>query len=345
MSLYLGILLFSFIITSLVIVPFIDILYRLQLTYQTPLPPSSELESKDFSQIINQQKWKIGTPIGGGILIIMTVSVLFAILFPILIRFGVYVTSVFPLKEELNILFFTFIAFGLLGLFEDIQKIFRLSREDFKRFIAMYKTPLLVVLSLLTSMMLYTNLRMSIINIPYFGILRLGWMYVPLAGTVIFTFARSFDITDGLDGLSGGVLLVCLIAFWALSLSSLDTSLSVFIALWIGALIAFLYFNVYPARIWLGNAGSLSFGATLAVTALILGKTFALFFIGGVFLLDGLSNLVQFLSVRFFSRRILSVTPLHYWLQSRGWPEPKVVMRAWIVSIMLALIGLWLSPP
>lgn len=340
MALYLGILLFSFIFTAIAIVPFIDLLYRLQFTYSSPIPPSSRLESKEFSEVVKSQSWKIGTPIGGGLLIIGVVCVLFSVIFPSLGRFGVYISSNFNLKEELNVIFFTFISFGLVGLFEDINKIFRPAALLPKS----TKTWLQIILAAISAFMIYQNLGLSILNIPYFGVIRLGFLFVPLATLVIFIFTRSFDITDGLDGLASGTLLICLLAFWAVSLSSLDSAISVFIALWIGSLLAFLYFNIYPARIWLGNAGSLSFGATLAVTALLLGKTVALFVIGGIFTFEVIFQILHKGSVHFLGKKLLPVTPIHYWLFSLGWPEPKIVLRSWIIAIMLAVLGLWISP-
>lgn len=166
---------------------------------------------------------------------------------------------------------------------------------------------------------------------------------VPLSALVIVAFANAFNITDGLDGLSGGLLTICLFAFWIMAGSLLDTPLSVFLALWIGSLIAFLYFNVYPARIWMGDVGSLSFGATLAVVGLLLGKVMALVVIGGLFVLEAASSLLQIFWKRFFKKRLFTVAPFHLWLQNLGWEEPKIVMRAWLAGLMLAVFGLWLA--
>jgi len=316
--------LFSFIVTSLAIIPFIDLLYRLHLT----------------SPVVKNLEAKFGTPVGGGILIIFIVTLLFAMIYPLISRFGVFIQSSFVIADELNVLFFTFISFGLLGLYEDIVKIFRL---PLSRTYQHLKNPLQLLLSLVVGTLLYQNLHLEIINLPFIGAWQLGWTFIPISALVIYIFARGFDITDGLDGLAAGLLLICLLAFWTLSVSSLDTPLATFIALWIGSLIAFIYFNIYPARIWLGNGGGLSFGSTLAVGGLLLGKTVALLVIGGIFLAEGLSNLLQLVWLRLFGKRLFPISPLHYWLQSVGWPEPKIVMRSWIMGIFLAIFGLWLA--
>ena len=134
-----------------------------------------------------------------------------------------------------------------------------------------------------------------------------------------------------------------LTAFWVLSASILDTPLSLFIALWWGGLIAFLYFNVFPARIFLGDVGALSFGATMAVVGLMLGKAPALAVIGGIFVIEVVSSLVQLLAKKYLGKKVFAAAPLHLWLQYHGWPEPKIVMRFWIIAIVLAIFGLWLA--
>jgi phospho-N-acetylmuramoyl-pentapeptide-transferase len=343
-ALYLGILIFSFIITSLATVPFIGLLYRLHLTYHKPIKALAFEESKEFENINREQKWKIGTPIGGGLLIIFIVVVLYAVMLSALNRLGIPVTTIFPLKEELNVLFFTFISFALLGLYDDIVKIFNLPQKKLTPDLWLSrKTILILLLSFFVALTLYLNIGIHIINLPLVGVVKLGWAYVPLATIIISAFCKSYDITDGLDGLACGVLLFCLLAFWGISVAALDTVLSVFIALWIGGLLAFLYFNVFPARIWLGNAGSLSFGATLAVIGLILGKPLALLLVGFVFLLEGSTQIIQIISLKLFNKKVFSVTPVHYWLKSQGWPEPKIVMRLWLLAIFSALIGLWFA--
>jgi phospho-N-acetylmuramoyl-pentapeptide-transferase len=123
----------------------------------------------------------------------------------------------------------------------------------------------------------------------------------------------------------------------------LDQSLGVFIAVLLGSIAAFLYFNIFPARIWMGDVGALAFGAALAVIGLLTGKTLTLAVIGGVFVLEVGSSLLQMVSKRFFNRRILPAAPLHLYLQKRGWEEPKIVMRAWLIGFFFAVLGVYLA--
>lgn len=341
MALYLGLLLFSFLITSILIVPFIDFLYRLKFLRKVQ-------KTKDFlgerTPIFDKfHRAKAGTPIGGGTLVILVVFFLYLVLFPILQLLGVYISCLYTIKDELNIIFFTFLSFGLLGFYDDLMKFFGLARKGIFGLRMRHKFLIQWCLALIIASMLYFNLKINFVYIPFFNIIRLGWLYIPLAAFIIVSFTNAYNITDGLDGLAAGLGMICLFAFWILSYTVIDTPLSVFLALWIGALIAFLYFNIYPARIFLGDGGALSFGATMAVTGLLIGKIVALMVIGGIFVAEATSSLLQILSKKFLKRKFFSVAPLHLWLQNKGWEEPKIVARAWLAGIMLAIFGIWLA--
>ena len=343
MAVYLGLLMFSFIVTCVAIVPYIDFLFKRNFTRKDERALVEFGDTKEFRKLHVLHNKKVGTPIGGGILIIFLVCFLYIVTFPIFSRMGLYITSMFQIKDELNIIFFTFISFGLLGLYDDLIKIFNFPTIGFFGLRIRHKLVIQIILALIVALMLGINLKIDIVNIPFWGVFKIGWWFVPISAFIILIFTNSFDFTDGVDGLSSGTLLICLLAFWVLSFRSLDTPISMFISLWIGALIAFLYFNVYPARIWLGNAGGLAFGATLAVIGLLLGKPVALFVIGGVFVAEGASSVLQIVYFRLFGKRLFPLAPIHHWLQVIGWPEPKIVLRGWIVSIVLAVFGLWLA--
>lgn len=341
MEIILGLFIFSFLVNAVLFIPFINFLYK--ISFQRRKQDTLDIFGK-LTPIFNKfHQKKAGTPVGGGLLVILSTFLLslFSLIF--LHYFWVPITSSYPLKEELKILFFTFIMFGLLGLFDDIKKMFSLAREHFFGLRFRHKFLLQLVLAGVISNWLYSNLSISLVNFPFFGVLKLGWFYVPFAAFVIVSFANAFNITDGLDGLATGLLFISLVVFWVISSSILDTPLSIFIAVWLGGLVAFLYFNIYPARIMLGDVGSLSFGATLAVIGLILGKAIALVVIGALFVIEVSFSLLQIVSRKFFGKKLFKCAPLHLWLQEKGWEEPKIVMRAWLVGIMLGMFGLWLS--
>lgn len=340
--LFLGILLFSFILTSMAVIPFINLLYRLK--FRRAQQQTIDAFGKRTPIFDKFHRRKAGVPVGGGLLIVILVSVLFALMIPLLEYFGIEVTSIHQNNQvEINILFFTFLSFAILGLYDDIKKFFAFEKSKFFGLRLSQKLLLQVILALIIALMLYYQLGISILHIPFIGTFELGWFYIPFASFVIVAFTNAVNITDGLDGLASGLLMVGLFGLWILSSSILDIPLSIFIALWLGSLISLLYFNVFPARLFMGDVGSLAFGATLAVIGLLLGKVFTLLIIGFIFVVEILSSLLQLLSKKYFKRKILPAAPLHLTLQERGWDEPKIVQRAWLIQIMLTLFGLWLA--
>lgn len=343
LALSLGLLIFSFIVTSIAIVPFINLLYTLK--FQRKKQDNTTNVFGEKTAVFNYfHRAKEGTPIGGGLLIIIVVSLLFALIMPLLNLMGIELSAAYANHQaEVNVIFFTFLSFTILGLYDDIKKFFGFEHSGFFGLKMKFKLLIQVILASIAALMLYHNLGISFLNIPFIGTFEIGWFYIPFASFVIVAFANAVNITDGLDGLASGILMISLFGLWILSASILDLTLSVFLALWIGALISFLYFNVYPARIMLGDVGSLAFGATLAVVGLLLGKVAALLIIGFIFVFEVCSSLLQLLSRRFRNKKVFVAAPFHLTLQSLGWEEPKIVQRAWLVQIMLTLFGVWLA--
>ncbi len=341
MALLLGLLIVSFLVTAVLIVPFINLLYQLkfQRRRQKTLDPLQQ-PTPIFDKF---HRVKTGTPVGGGLLVITVTCLLFSLLLPLVGFLGVNITSVYPLVDELNVLFFTFISFGLLGLYDDTMKFFGFRKSGFFGLRLRWKLSFQIVLAAISAILMYVNLGIDIFYIPFIGVFHLGWWFVPAAAFIIVSFANAVNISDGLDGLAAGLLMVAIFALWVLSASILDTTLSMFLALWLGSTIAFLYFNVYPARIFLGDVGAMAFGATLAVVGLLLGKMMALVVIGGIFVVEIGSSLLQLLSKKLLKRKLFRVAPVHLRLQLLGWEEPKIVMRAWLAGIMLAIFGVWLA--
>lgn len=334
MAQLLGLTLLSLFITALLIVPFIDFLYRVKLRRQNQKTVDIFNKPTPFFDKFNG--WKVGTPFGGGLLIIIVVSVIF------LWSFGVLNIKVNP--WELFVILFTFIAFGLLGLWDDVKK---LVESDNKHTLFglrfRYKFLLQWAIAFVPAIILYKHLGYNFIFIRGIGLADVGFLYIPFAAFVIVSFANAFNIADGLDGFAPGLLLIALVSFLAISFSNLDQGLGIFIAILMGSVIAFLYFNIYKARIWLGDVGSMSLGASLAIIGLLTGKTLTMAVIGGVFVLEVGSSLIQIFGKKFLGRKLLPIAPLHLYFQKRGWDEPKIVMRGWLVGVVFAILGLYLA--
>lgn len=339
--LYLGLLLFSFLTTSILVVPFINLLYKLK--FQRQKQKTLDFQNQRTPVFDKFHSLKSGTPVGGGVLIIISVTLLFLSLFPLLRFSNIFISSNYRIDLEIMVIFFTFIGFALLGLYDDVLKFFGFQKTGFFGLRMSHKFILQLILAFIISFFVVYKLGINFVYVPFIGPVTLGLFSVPLYTIIIVAFANFFNISDGLDGLSCGLLMIALFAFWFLSNHSLDTPISLFLALWLGALVAFLYFNIYPARIWLGDVGSLSFGATIALIAILLGKLVPLFVVGLPFIIEGLSSAFQIFSKMYFKKKLFPAAPIHLTLQKIGWEEPKIVFRAWLAGIILAVIALWLG--
>ncbi|HVZ12030.1 MAG TPA: phospho-N-acetylmuramoyl-pentapeptide-transferase [Patescibacteria group bacterium] len=326
-----GFSIISLVITAILLVPFIDFLYKIKLQKGDHGKDIFNQSVRFFDKF---SAWKIGTPFGGGLLILFVVTIL-----------SLWAYGLFSVKVtfwELFALLFTFVGFGLLGFYDDLRKIFNTHKGVFG-LSSMYKLGIQWVLALIVGAVMYFQLGYSFVYVHWFGQLNMGIFYILFAAFTIVAFTNAVNISDGLDGLSTGLLIICLVSFLAMSGTNLDSFLSLFIATLLGSTVAFLYFNIYKARIWLGDVGALSLGAVLAVIGLLTGKPISVALIGGVFVIEVGSSLMQIVSRKFFNRRILPATPIHVYFIKRGWEEPKVVMRAWLLGVVFAILGLYIA--
>ncbi len=329
----LGLILVSFAVTSLLLVPFIDLLFylrskrlanaKVEINKKSETPIHDVLMKKDFA-----------TPEGGGILIIPVIIILTLLTFKVMH---------IPISWEIYIIFFTLLAFGGLGLVDDLRHIYTSTVGKFHGLSPKVILLFQVIFALAIALILFFVVGLNNIFIPVFGNVVLGWWYIPMAVFIIVAFSNAYNISDGLDGLSTGLLTICLFALLALSSSVLNQNMAIFSGIWIGSLIAYLYFNVFPARVYLGDAGALGFGATLAVMGLMTGKIIGLGVIGGVYIVIVLSSLIQMLSKKFLKKKAFPVSPIHMYFKYIGWEEPKIVMRFWLAGAILAIFGLWLA--
>ncbi|MDO8573313.1 MAG: hypothetical protein Q7R77_01040 [Candidatus Daviesbacteria bacterium] len=331
MTQLLGLVILSFVLTAVLMVPFIDLLFSLKRRFENNQGEEKKSETPIHDVLMKADE---NTPSGGGILLVLILIVLSA---------GLSFLNPLVDRVSLKILLFTLLSFGTLGLADDIKYI--LTRRKGK-FLGLGRKKMLlvqIILAFVIAAMLYFMGGLNNIYIWGLGNFIINWWYIPLSAFVIISFANAYNISDGLDGLSAGLLLICLFAFLAIASQKLDLTLASFIGIWIGALFAFLYFNVWPARIFLGDAGAFAFGATLAVVGLLTGKVLALVIIGGMFVIIAFSSLIQIFSKKIFKKKIFPLAPFHMYLKYIGWAEPKIVMRFWLAQGMFAILGLWLA--
>jgi len=192
---------------------------------------------------------------------------------------------------------------------------------------------------------------------PFFKELSpfLGWGYIPFAALVLVATSNAVNLTDGLDGLATGSMLIAAgtytvfayLAGHALYAEYLNilyvpaaAEVTVFVGAIVGACLGFLWFNCHPAEVFMGDTGSLALGAAVGTVALLIKQELNLFFVGGLFVVEALSVIIQVGSYRFTGRRVFHMAPLHHHFEMSGWPESKVVVRFWILAVMFALLSL-----
>ncbi len=186
----------------------------------------------------------------------------------------------------------------------------------------------------------YFKLDWDLLHIPFFGDYQIGWLYIPFFMVVIVATAFSLNEADGLDGLAGGLLLACFVAFGAMAFATGKFELATFCAVIVGSLLAFLWFNINPARFFMGDTGAMGLGVTLGIVAMLTNTALLLPIVGLLFMVESLSVIIQVLSKKFRGKKVFISSPIHHHLEAIGWSEPKIVMRFWVISAVTAVLGL-----
>ena len=291
-------------------------------------------KSSLFSQLHAK---KAGTPTMGGLLIWPTVFIVVGISH-LFFHLGIFNQSLFN-REETLIPLFTLATCGFLGAIDDYFNIKGIGKT--KGLSAKVKLLWLLVFSAVGAFWFYSKLNFDSIGIPLPGIenLYLGIWFIPLFIFVMIGTANAVNFTDGLDGLASGPLIMSYGAFGILAYNSGKLTLAALCAVMIGAITAFLWNNVPPAKFYMGDTGSLSLGAMLAVIAMFLDQTLVLPIIGFIFVIEALSVIIQLTSKKFFGKKVFSIAPIHHHFEHKGWKEWTVVMRFWIISGLMATLG------
>ena len=186
----------------------------------------------------------------------------------------------------------------------------------------------------------YVKLERDVIHLPFVGTYHLGMWYILFFIFIIVATAFSVNETDGLDGLSGGTLLAAFGTYAAIAFEQGRYDMAALCAVIVGSLLAFLWFNIHPARFFMGDTGAMSLGVTLGIVAMLTNTELFLPIIGLVFVFESLSVLFQAASRKFFGKKIFHSTPIHHHFEAEGWSEPKIVMRFWIITAATSALGL-----
>jgi len=252
------------------------------------------------------------------------------------------ITLIFNLTRSQTYLpLFALVGVGIMGAVDDWFNIRGIG--GVKGIRAKYKMIWLVAVALAGALWFFYKLGFNSLHVPGInGDFSLGLWYIPLFIFVIIASANAYNIVDGLDGLSGGIFATSFGAYGLLALANGQTSLAVFCFTVVGALLAYLWFNIYPARFFGGDTYSLAFGATLGVVAALIPNGVGIVvlpLIAIVPLLDTLSVIVQLFYRKVFKKKLFRIAPIHHHFEAIGWEETKVTMRFWIISAVFAVLG------
>ncbi|MFA6551426.1 MAG: phospho-N-acetylmuramoyl-pentapeptide-transferase [Patescibacteria group bacterium] len=284
-------------------------------------------------------KDKEGTPTMGGLIIWVTVLVL-ALAFFYAAKFvdlDFFQQMNFLTRSQTLLPLGCLVAAALVGLIDDILDIRGKGKGGMR---VRQRLIIYTLIAIVGALWFYYKLDWDLLHIPFVGNWQVGLWYIPIFVFVIVATAFSVNQIDGLDGLAGGTLLTAFGAYGIIAFVQGKFDLAAFCGVIIGALIAFLWFNIKPARFFMGDTGAMSLGVTLGIIAMLTNQALLLPVIGILFVVEALSSIIQVVSKKLRGKKIFLSSPIHHHLEAVGWPEYKIVMRFWLISGIAAVIGL-----
>jgi phospho-N-acetylmuramoyl-pentapeptide-transferase len=283
---------------------------------------------------------KAGTPTMGGILIWLTTLVLALLFFYIHFYFPEsYLGSLnFLTRSETVLPLGALILTAIVGLADDVIDIKNNGKGGIKLW---HRLIIYTIIATIGAYWFYFKLDWDVFHIPFMGDFSIGWWYFPVFIFVIVSTAFSVNEIDGLDGLAGGTLLAAFAAFGTIAFIQGRMDLAAFCAVIIGSLLAFLWFNITPARFIMGDTGAMALGITLGIVAMLTNQALLLPIIGFLFVIESLSVIIQQISKKLrHGKKIFLSSPIHHHFEALGWSEAKIVMRFWVIAGVTAVSGI-----
>lgn len=326
----------SFLIAVLLFPYFIRFVQQYKLTQKIRTEDMSGKAAKLFSKL---HAHKAGTPTMGGVVIVASVLIT-VVVSRIMAYFGLVDHSLLN-RGETYLPLFTLLAVGGLGMIDDYLNITEKSAQ--KGLSARVKMWTLLAFAVLGALWFVFRLEWSILHIPAVGDFDIGLWYFPLFIFIVVGVSNSVNLTDGLDGLAGGLLAIAYGVFAVISYFYGLPILAAFCLVVVAAILAFLWFNVPPASIYMGDTGSLALGATLGVIAMLTNSVIVLAVVGFVFVLETVSVMLQLFWKKRFKKKLFKIAPIHHHFEACGWSETQIVMRFWLMGGVCAVLGLLLG--
>lgn len=284
---------------------------------------------------------KAGTPVMGGVLVWVTTIILalFFFYFSFFTQHPFFVKLNFLSRSQTLLPLGALLASAVVGLIDDIFNV-RKQGAHGGGLRVRHKLLLYTLIAVVGAGWFFFKLQWDVIHVPLFGNFSIGWWYIPLFVLVIVSTSFSVNEIDGLDGLAAGTLLTAFFAYGGIAFVQGKMDLAALCGVIGGSLFAFLWFNIYPARFFMGDTGSMALGTTLGIVAMLTNYALLLPLIAFPLVIESLSVILQLASKKLRRKKIFQSTPLHHHLEAIGWPEPKIVMRFWVIAVMSSIAGL-----
>ena len=319
--------------------PLIDFLYKYKLWRKTARDKTITGEAAPVFNKLHQER-EVTVPRFGGLLIWVTTIIL------VILFFGISKTSNIWWVRRLNFLsrgqtwlpLFALISASLLGLTDDILQVFGKGKYVAGGLRFTRRLLVVILIGIIGALWFYFKLDWHTIHVPMVGNFEIGLWYLPLFVLVVLA-CWSGGVIDGIDGLAGGVFAIIYIAFSVIAFSSHQFDLATFCAIIGGTLFAFLWFNIPPAKFYMGETGTLGLTVTLAVISFLTNSVLVLPIIGGLLVIESGSVILQLLSKKYRHKKIWLCTPIHHHLEAKGWPPYQITMRMWLLGILFAIVG------
>ncbi len=298
--------------------------------------PGKQIERQDTPIFNALHRKKEGTPTMGGLPIWLTVSVVTLICAALAATTsGVWDRINFLSRSQTLLPLGFLILAGLVGMADDMIGIMKRGGLRMAKRLLFF-----LLVALIGAWWFYFKLDIRTVTVPFMGEYFIGWLYIPYFIFIMVATAFSMNETDGLDGLSGGVFLTIFAALTTIAFDQGQFDLAIFLTAIMGALVGFLWFNIYPAKFFMGDTGVMALGFTAGVVALLTNTELLLPIIAIIPLIESGSVILQLLSKKIRKKKIFPSTPIHHTFEALGWPETQITMRFWMINAIGAIIGL-----
>ncbi len=294
-----------------------------------PLLKKMHMGQKISSYVSSRHQSKEGTPTFGGLIFILPT---------LLVVFILLITGKMDFTEDLKIVLFVFISYAFIGFLDDYLSHKKGQNEGLT---AVQKLLLQLIVAIVVFYLYIKNGGQTSLVVATLGInIEMKWLYGIFILFILVGSSNAVNLTDGLDGLAGGLSAIAFIAFSLISLMVGYTDMGIFTLILTGALVGFLFYNAYPAKVFMGDTGSLALGATMGIIAILTHREITLLIVAFVFVIETLSVIIQVIWVKCFNKKLFLMTPLHHHFEKLGMPEVDIVRMFWLVGLILAMAGI-----